>query len=123
MCSSPGRGWCLPVDKAAHPLGAYSCSTHFLASWSSITEQQRSKTLRAVVDLVAGRTGPLRKREAHPLRVNEGAHAGLTMRGDDVCMRLYVEKGTAGALRLHYWKLSAGGIELHEVVSHDVVKP
>lgn len=111
------------VDKSEHPLGGYSSNAHFLASWSSLTEQQRSKTLRAVVDLVAGRTGPLRKREAHPLRVNEGAHAGLTMRGDDVCMRLYVEKGTAGALRLHYWKLGAGGFELHEVVSHDVVKP
>ncbi|POH60170.1 hypothetical protein [Arthrobacter glacialis] len=111
------------VDKAAHPLSDYGCSAHFLASWSSITEQQRSKTLRAVVDLAAGMTGSLRKREAHPLRLNEGAHAGLTMRGEDVCMRLYVEKGTAGALRLHYWKLGAGGVELHEVVSHDVVKP
>ncbi|MHA7270690.1 hypothetical protein [Arthrobacter sp. HLT1-20] len=111
------------VEKAAHPLSGYGCSAQFLASWSGITEQQRSKTLRAVVDLVAGMTGSLRKREAHPLRLNEGAHAGLTLRGEDVCMRLYVEKGTAGALRLHYWKLGAGGVELHEVVSHDVVKP
>lgn len=57
------------------------------------------------------------------LRLNEGAHAGPTLRGGDVCMRLYVEQGTAGALRLHYWKLSSGGLELHEVVPHDVVKP
>lgn len=52
-------------DKAAHPLGKYSCSPHFLASWAVLTEQQRSKSLRAVVDLVADRTGPLRRREPH----------------------------------------------------------
>ncbi len=111
------------ADKAAHPLGKYSCSPQFLASWAQLTEQQRGKTLRAAVDLVADRKGPLRKREPHLLRVNEGAHAGVTLRGDDVCWRLYVEQGTAAALRLHYWKLAAGGLELHEVVPHDVVKP
>lgn len=110
-------------EKPAHPLGNYSSSQQFLASLAGLTEQQRSKTLRAVVDLVAERRGPLRKREPHPLRLNEGAHAGPTLRGEDVCMRLYVEQGTAGALRLHYWKLQSGGIELHEVVPHDVVKP
>lgn len=110
-------------DKAAQPLGKYSCSPQFLASLAVLTEQQRDKTLRAVVDLVANRTGPLRRREPHVLRLNEGAHAGPTMRGGDVCMRLYVEQRTAGALRLHYWKLRSRGFELHEVVPHDVVKP
>ncbi|ALV44360.1 hypothetical protein MB46_01340 [Arthrobacter alpinus] len=111
------------ADKSAHPLREYSCSPQFLASWEQLTEQQRGKTLRAVLDLVADRKGPLRKREPHLLRVNEGAHAGVTLRGEDVCWRLYVEQGTAAALRLHYWKLGSGGLELHEVVPHDVVKP
>jgi hypothetical protein len=84
---------------------------------------QRTKALRAVVDLVADRTGPLRNRKPHVLRENEGAHAQARMRGEDVCMRLYVEQGTAAALRLHYWKLKSGGFELHEVVPHDAVKP
>lgn len=110
-------------EKAQNPLGEYHCSQHFLDSWAGLTEQQRRKTLRAVLDLVADRRGPMRKRDAHPLRQNEGAHAGPTMRGEDVCMRLYVEQGTAGALRLHYWKLPVGTVELHEVVTHDVVKP
>lgn len=110
-------------DKAEQPLGSYVASQHFLDSWTRLTGQQRNKALRAVVDLVADRQGPLRKREPHILRQNEGAHAAPTMRGNDVCMRLYVEQGTAGALRLHYWKLDAGGVELHEVVRHDVVKP
>lgn len=111
------------AEKGAHPLGSYSASPAFLESWSALTEQQRSKTMRAVVDLVADRQGPLRKREPHVLRLNDGAHAAPTMRGDDVCWRLYVEQGTAAALRLHYWKLPAGGYELHAVVPHDVVKP
>src|SRR6185312_8239188 len=92
-------------------------------SWAVLTEPQRVRALRAVVDLVAERQGPLRKREPHHLRSNEGAHAAAIMRGHDVCMRLYVEQKTPGALRLHYWKLAGGGLELHEVVPHDVVKP
>ena len=117
--------WALNVpaqDKAENPLEDFYCSQHFLDSWACLTEQQRRKTLRAVVDLVADRKGPMRKRDPHPLRQNEGAHAGPTMRGEDVCMRLYVEQGTAGALRLHYWKLPSGKVELHEVVTHNVVK-
>lgn len=111
------------VEKAAHPLGDFRSSQLFLDSWAALTEQQRAKTLRAVVDLVAGRQGPLRRREPHSLRLHEGAQAGPTLRGEDVCMRLYVEQKTPGALRLHYWKSPSGGLELHQVVTHDVVKP
>ncbi|MFB9166565.1 hypothetical protein [Arthrobacter psychrochitiniphilus] len=111
------------AEKRLHPLGNFSSSPQFLESWAALTEQQRNKTLRAVVDLVADRQGPLRKREPHVLRLNDGAHAAPTLRGEDVCWRLYVEQGTAGALRLHYWKLQTGGYELHAVVPHDVVKP
>ncbi|MHA7178294.1 hypothetical protein ACX80D_16785 [Arthrobacter sp. Sr24] len=111
------------AEKSLYPLGNFSVGPLFLDSWATLTEQQRGKTLRAVVDLASDWQGPLRKREPHKLRLNEGAHAPPTMRGDDVCWRLYVEQGTAGALRLHYWKLQKGGVELHAVVSHDVLKP
>lgn len=110
-------------DKGAQPLGKYTLGQHFLPSWQALTDPQRARTLRAVVDLVAHRKGPLHNREPHFLRGNEGAHAGAIMRGADVCMRLYVEQKTPGALRLHYWKLPSGGLELHEVVPHNVVKP
>lgn len=111
------------VEKGAHPLAGFGIGQVFLDSWAGLAEQQRSKALRAVVDLVADRQGPLRKREPHVLRLNGGARAAPTLRGEDVCMRLYVEQKTPGALRLHYWKLPAGGLELHELVTHDVVKP
>jgi len=111
------------VDKAAHPLGPYTVGPRFLASLSAVPAPQRTRTLRAVVDLLADMQGALRNREPHKLRQNEGAHAAPTVRGGDVCWRLYIEQGTAGALRLHYWRLQGGGVELHEVVSHDVVKP
>lgn len=111
------------AEKAAHPLGNFSMGQPFLDSWASLPRQQQGKVLRAVVDLVADRTGSLRKREPHVLRLNDGAKAGPTMRREDVCMRLYIEQNTPGALRLHYWKLPAGGVELHQVVTHDVVKP
>ena len=112
-----------PYEKPTHPLGEYTLGPYFLASWEVLTEPQRARTLRAVVDLVAHRKGPLHNREPHHLRQNEGAHAGAVTRGADVCMRLYVEQKTPGALRLHYWKLPSGVLELHEVVPHDVVKP
>jgi len=110
-------------DKAAEPLGDYVIGPQFLASLALLTSTQRTKALRAVVDLVAARQGPLHNRKPHLLRENEGAHAPARTRGEDICMRLAVEQGTAGALRLHYWKLKAGGFELHEVVTHDAVKP
>ncbi|NVM98234.1 hypothetical protein [Arthrobacter sp. SDTb3-6] len=111
------------VDKDREPLGAYSVGPYFLESLAALPAPQRTKALRAVVDLVANREGPLRNRKPHVLRENEGAHAPARMRGEDVCWRLYVEQGTAAALRLHYWKLKSGGFELHEVVPHDAVKP
>lgn len=111
------------VDKVAEPLGVYTVGPHFLASLAQLPAPQRAKAMRAVVDLVADRSGPLRNRKPHVLRENEGAHAPARMRGDDACWRLYVEQGTAAALRLHYWKLKSGGFELHEVVPHDAVKP
>ncbi|ALE05014.1 hypothetical protein AL755_05115 [Arthrobacter sp. ERGS1:01] len=110
-------------DKATEPLGDYLVGPNFLASLAQLTPQQRTKTLRAVVDVAAGRQGPLRNREPHMLRENEGAHAAVQRRGDDVCWRLYVEQGTAGALRLHYWRLPDGRIELSRVVKHDEMKP
>ncbi|MGO4382804.1 hypothetical protein [Specibacter sp. RAF43] len=111
------------IDKAAEPLGDYAIGPDFLASLAVFPAHRRAKTLRAVVDLVAGRDGPLRNREPHPLRLNEGAHALVQMRGEDVCWRLYVEQKSSAALRLHYWKLPDGGIELSRVVTHDDVKP
>lgn len=111
------------VDKDAEPLGAFTVGPYFLASLDVLPAPQRAKALRAVVDLVANREGPLRNRKPHFLRENEGAHAPARMRGEDACWRLYVEQGTAAALRLHYWKLKSGGFELHEVVPHDDVKP
>ncbi|WP_186759000.1 hypothetical protein [Arthrobacter alpinus] len=111
------------TDKAAEPLGTYVIGPEFLASMALLTAAQRTKALRAVVDLVAARQGPLHNRKPHFLRENDGAHAPARTRGEDICMRLAVEQGTSGALRLHYWKLKAGGLELHEVVTHDEVKP
>lgn len=111
------------VDKVDEPLGDYIIGPEFLDSLALLTSAQRAKALRAVVDLIAARQGPLHNRNPHFLRENEGAHAPARTRGEDICMRLAVEQGRAGALRLHYWKLKSGGLELHEVVSHDAVKP
>ncbi|MEV8143554.1 hypothetical protein [Specibacter sp. NPDC078709] len=111
------------TEKSLHPLGKFTVGPVFLDSLADLTTQQRTKSLRAAVELVAHWKGPLHKREPHILRLNDGAQAPPTMRGEDVCWRLYVEQGTAGALRLHYWKLKEGGIELHAVVTHDVLKP
>lgn len=111
------------TEKSLHPLGKFTVGPVFLDSLADLTTQQRAKSLRAAVELVAHWKGPLHKREPHILRLNDGAQAPPTLRGEDVCWRLYVEQGTAGALRLHYWKLKEGGIELHAVVTHDVLKP
>jgi hypothetical protein len=112
-----------PGDKAAQFLRDYTIGPEFLATLAALPARRRTKVLRAVVDLVANREGPLRNREPHPLRQNDGALAPPQMRGDDVCWRLYVEQKASAALRLHYWKLKDGGVELSRVVGHGDVKP
>lgn len=109
-----------PSDKAGTPLPDYRVGEHFAASLREFTEPQQRKALRCVVDTLTGRSAELASRAVHVLRTSEAGDTPAVTREDGaVCFRANIETNTASARRLHYWKLTDGGIELSRAVQHD----
>ncbi|MFE6967237.1 hypothetical protein ACFVAJ_19315 [Agromyces sp. NPDC057679] len=108
-------------DKAEFPLPAFGIGHDFAESLRSHDPAVQQKALRCAVDVLTGRLGT---RGIHPLRTGRGGNDLPVMRDDGaVCMRAYVEKNTASARRLHFWKLPDGSLELSRVNVHDDVTP
>ncbi|WP_196810995.1 hypothetical protein [Arthrobacter sp. 35W] len=115
------------AEKAEFPLRAFSVGPAFCDSLLAEPKDKRVKALRAVVDLLAGRSEALKKRQAHELRTGKtGSAPGVTRPGTsgiDHCWRLHVEERVSAARRLHYWKCADGTIELSRVVAHEDMEP
>lgn len=81
----------------------------------------RGKALKALVQLLTGQAERMKARDIHPKRVGAGADNPQMVRDEDgaTCWRMSVESGVAAARRVHYWKLTDGTLELHELVAHD----
>ncbi|MFM5967549.1 MAG: hypothetical protein ACKOQ8_00730 [Micrococcales bacterium] len=91
---------------------------------ANFDETSLRKVIRTIVELVSNRNSVPGGTESHPLTDNfkgpirrEGA-AGVSA----TAHRMYVEENTPQAMRLHYWKLDAGGYELDGVELHDTFK-
>jgi hypothetical protein len=81
------------------------------------------KIIRTIVELISNRNSVPGGTEAHPLTDNFKGQIRREAVGKQAgAMRMYVEEHTAGAMRLHYWKLDAGGYELDGVGHHDTFK-
>jgi hypothetical protein len=85
----------------------------------SLEGADRSKVVDVVVaitDLVTG----LGSGDLHLLREGKASAARHVMRPSDAarCMRVALQRKTASARRLHYWRLG-DAIELSRVVKHD----
>ncbi len=81
------------------------------------------KIIRTIVELISNRNSVPGGTEAHPLTDNFKGQIRREAAGKQAgAMRMYVEEHTAGAMRLHYWKLDAGGYELDGVGHHDTFK-
>jgi hypothetical protein len=112
------------AEKAEFPIGRYRVGPAFASSLEKLDESQMSKAFRCVVDVVTNRAKSLASRRVHVLRNGVGGADQATTREDGaVCFRAYIEKNTASARRLHYWKLVDGTIELSRIVTHDDTQP
>ncbi len=114
------------AEKADYPLPEnYRLGPDFAASFQALSADKRRKALRAMVDLLTGRTDHAASRGAHHLRTNLSGNAPALTRnnGADVCWRLAIEQSVEAARRLHYWKCADGTIELSRVVVHDDYTP
>lgn len=112
-----------PADRKLHNMDAVSWSfgERFFDDFTeaNFDDTKVRKIIRTVVELVSNRNSVPGGTEAHPLTDN---FKGQIRRDDAGAMRMYVEEKTPQAMRLHFWKLDAGGYELNGIEKHDTFK-
>lgn len=102
-------------------LRSFVIGARFAKSLRQGKSRHRRKSLRACADVVAAAPGLLKARSDHPLRVGGGGTCLVKTRWFDgaTARRCRVEGNVAAALRLHYWVLPDGSVELASVNTHD----
>jgi hypothetical protein len=112
------------TEKAQHQLGEYLVGPAFAESLEKLDDGQLSKAFRCVVDVITDLARNLPARRVHVLRNGIGGDDQAMTRWDGaVCFRASIEKNTASARRLHYWKHTDGTIELSRIVTHEDMQP
>jgi len=111
-------------DKEIRPLRELRLGPDFLSSLKAVEGVDRVKVVDVTVEIITDLVNELDSRELHPLREGNGASARVVVRAGDRarCMRLALQRKTASARRLHYWKVG-DAIELSRVVKHDDMTP
>ncbi|MGB8020414.1 MAG: hypothetical protein WCF04_04235 [Candidatus Nanopelagicales bacterium] len=109
-----------PSEKAARPLRHVSFGESFLESVAHLQGIDRSKIVAVLVEVATGLDVELPGRELHPLRTSEAGDSPQRRRADGACAwRVSLQARSAGARRLHYWRLPDGSIEFTSVHHHD----
>jgi hypothetical protein len=110
------------AEKSALRLKDFAVGPKFLASFYGHSGEHQRKALKALVDLLVGRAARMQARQLHQLRTGDGGDDAPVIRSADdaKCWRMSIEVNAPAARRLHYWDIPGGGIELHELVPHDV---
>jgi hypothetical protein len=116
-----------PADRKQFNLekNTWSFGKHFFDEFNEqkLDATKLRKVIRTIVELVSNRNAGPRATESHPLTDNFKGQIRRELAGQEGgAMRMYVEENTPGAMRLHYWKLDAGGYELDGVEIHDTFK-
>lgn len=108
-------------DKETTPLpSTWTLGPDFLDSIGRV-DVQRAKVVERVVDVLVMTGNAEADRPRFGWRVFRDGKSGNTVERPDgaVCYRANVESGTAGASRLHVWKLPDGSYEFDNVAHHD----
>ncbi|WP_264797061.1 hypothetical protein [Arthrobacter mangrovi] len=110
------------AEKSALWLQDFAVGPKLLTSFYVHSEEHRRKALKALVDLLVGRAAKVQGRQLHQLRIGEGGEDAPIVRAEDGarCWRMSVESNAPAARRIHFWCIPGGGIELHELVPHEV---
>jgi hypothetical protein len=109
-------------EKSTLRLKDFAVGPKFLASFYGHSHEHQRKALKALVDLLVGRAAKVPGRQLHQLRTGEGGDDAPVVRaGDDAkCWRMSIEANAPAARRIHFWDIPGRGVELHELVPHDV---
>lgn len=121
------RAWVERVpasDKAQNPLPEYLVGPRFVDSLATLTGDQFSKAMKAIVHVLTDRARDLGGRELHPLRTGDGGNdADQFRQNGQRCWRVAIERDVPSARRLHYWSGAGLPNELSRVVLHDDMEP
>ncbi len=110
------------ADKASKPLAEYTLADDFLDSVEQLAGVSRAKIVSVVVEVLTDQVAGLAGRELHQLRSGPAGSPYLTRPDGATCWRVALQRDTASARRLHYWR-TRGGYELSRVVLHDDFRP
>ena len=111
---------CRASIEGARPR-SFSLGSRFAETLLVLPDRQRRKAIRAIADLVVGSPASLCARRDHPHRAGAASTAPPIIRAADgaIARRCSIERNIPAALRLLYWVLPGGALELAAVKNHD----
>ncbi|MEV0005960.1 hypothetical protein AB0H28_27245 [Micromonospora sp. NPDC050980] len=110
------------AEKATKPLADYCLASGFLTSLDNLQGISRVKVVSVVVEVLTGQAPHLAGRDLHQLRAGSNGSNYHTRADGATCWRVALQRGTASARRMHYWR-TADGYELSRVTVHDDYQP
>ncbi|HEX5597330.1 MAG TPA: hypothetical protein VFX61_15135 [Micromonosporaceae bacterium] len=111
------------AEKAEKPLADYVLAPGFLESIQEVAGVSRAKVVAVVVEVLTGQAPHLPGRDAHQLRTGAAGTPYVTRADGATCWRVALQRESAAARRLHYWRTSRDGFEFSRVVLHDDYRP
>lgn len=109
-------------EKADKPLAPYKLGPEFLDSVEHIEGISRAKIVSVAVEVLTGQDQHLAGRDLHQLRTGGPGTPYVTRWDGATCWRVALQRETAAARRLHYWR-TRDGYELSRVATHDDYRP
>ncbi|MGV9763596.1 hypothetical protein [Micromonospora tulbaghiae] len=110
------------AEKADKPLARYTLATGFLDSVEQLEGINRAKIVAVVVEVLTGQAQHLPGRDAHPLRTGDAGSPYVRRSDGAICWRVALQRESAAARRLHYWR-TQDGYEFSRVALHDDYRP
>ncbi len=110
------------AEKADKKLADYLLGPEFLDSVEQVKGVSRAKIVAVVVEVLTDQVQHIAGRDLHPLR-SGGPGSPYVSRSDGAtCWRVALQRETAAARRLHYWR-TRDSYEFSRVVHHDDYRP
>ncbi|WP_233513851.1 hypothetical protein [Micromonospora craterilacus] len=110
------------AEKADKPLAKYVLAPGFLDSVDQIEGISRAKVVAVVVEVLTGQSQQLAGRDVHPLRTGDAGSPYVRRPDGAICWRVALQRESAAARRLHYWR-THDGYEFSRVALHDDYRP
>ncbi|MGW0239896.1 hypothetical protein [Micromonospora chalcea] len=110
------------AEKADKPLAKYTLAAGFLDSVDQLEGISRAKVVAVVVEVLTGQAQHLPGRDAHALRTGAAGSPYVRRSDGAICWRVALQRESAAARRLHYWR-TQDGYELSRVALHDDYRP